>query len=79
MIVPLSILPTQSLFADDPTVVGLISWIDVADSSSEIEGLGAWSLGNNLVLNALKTKYLVVDFWRNVAASVPLFIDGVCP
>lgn len=52
----LSIPLTRSLFARDPTGVGLISWIDEEDYNSEIEGLATWSSENNLVLNTLKIK-----------------------
>lgn len=48
-------------FADDTTVVGLISDNDESAYRDEIQHLTAWCANNNLVLNSKKTKEIVVD------------------
>lgn len=47
------------------------------DYRSEIERLAAWSSENNLALNILKKKDLVVNFQRNATAPVNLVISGI--
>lgn len=49
-------------FADDTTVVGLISGGDESAYQSQGEHLTAWCRVNNLLLNTFKTKELTVDF-----------------
>ena len=49
-------------FADDTTVVGLISGGDESAYQAQGEHLTAWCRVNNLLLNTFKTKELTVDF-----------------
>ena len=51
-------------FADDTTVVGLISNNDKTTYREEVRALGVWCQENNLSLNVNKTKELIVDFRR---------------
>ncbi len=51
-------------FADDTTVVGLISNRDETNYRSEVSRLAGWCSDNNLSLNVEKTKEIVVDFRR---------------
>ena len=65
-------------FADDTTVVGLISSGDETAYRDEVERLVGWCSANNLLLNATKTKELVVDYRRKKTVIQPLMIGGVC-
>ena len=58
-------------FADDTTLIGLISGRDESAYRWEIDHLVTWSGLNNLELNALKTVEMVVDFRRNAAPPSP--------
>nr|XP_061803034.1 cilia- and flagella-associated protein 74-like [Nerophis lumbriciformis] len=49
-------------FADDTTVLGLISNDDETDYRREVQHLESWCHKNNLALNTKKTKEIVVDF-----------------
>ncbi|KAI3360244.1 hypothetical protein L3Q82_014552, partial [Scortum barcoo] len=49
-------------FADDTTVVGLISDNDETHYREEIQHLTQWCSNNNLVLNTSKTKEVIVDY-----------------
>ncbi|KAI5629425.1 gastrula zinc finger protein XlCGF28.1-like, partial [Silurus asotus] len=63
-------------FADDTTVVGLISRNDESAYREEVQRLTAWCGANNLSLNVVKTKEMVVDFRRAQSDQSPLIIDG---
>ncbi|KAI5620346.1 gastrula zinc finger protein XlCGF28.1-like [Silurus asotus] len=63
-------------FADDMTVVGLISKNDESAYREEVQRLPAWCGANNLSLNVDKTKEMVVDFRRTQNDHSPLIIDG---
>ncbi|KAI5097400.1 gastrula zinc finger protein XlCGF28.1-like [Silurus meridionalis] len=63
-------------FADDTTVVGLISRNDESAYREEVQRLTAWCGANNLSLNVDKTKEMVVDFRRAQSDQSPLIIDG---
>ncbi|KAL0148027.1 hypothetical protein M9458_056642 [Cirrhinus mrigala] len=63
-------------FADDTTVVGLISKRDETDYRSEVSRLAAWYRDNNLSLNVEKTKEIIVDFRRAHTQHAPLTING---
>lgn len=66
-------------FADDTTVIGLISEREgETDYRDEVERLTEWCRANNLLINTRKTKELVVDFRRQKSNVQPLLIDGVC-
>jgi DNA gyrase inhibitor GyrI len=49
-------------FADDTTVVGLITSNDETTHRVEVRALGVWSQENNLSPNVNKTKEMIVDF-----------------
>ena len=65
-------------FADDTTVVGLISQGDEAAYREEVQRLTTWCSANNLALNTQKTKEIIVDFRRNRSDPPPLYINGEC-
>uniref|UniRef100_A0A8C6PWZ8 Smoothelin b n=1 Tax=Nothobranchius furzeri TaxID=105023 RepID=A0A8C6PWZ8_NOTFU len=65
-------------FADDTTVVGLISKGDEAEYREEVLKLAAWCSEHNLSLNTKKTKELIVDFRRHSTDLAPLYINGEC-
>jgi hypothetical protein len=58
-------------FADDTTVVGLITNNIKTAYREEVGGLKVWCQVNNLSLNVSKTKELIVDFRRNRAGHAP--------
>ncbi len=64
-------------FADDTTVVGLISNNDEMHYREEVAQLAEWCGANNLSLNVEKTKEVVLDFKRrNSTDHPPLTIDS---
>ena len=63
-------------FADDTTVVGLISGGDETAYRVEVERLSVWCNTNNLILNTSKSKELVVDFRRCKPDIQPITING---
>ena len=63
-------------FADDTTLVGLISKEDESAYRSEIERLRSWCSSNNLELNAQKTVEMVVDFRTKAAPPPPIMLGG---
>uniref|UniRef100_A0A3B5Q3T5 Reverse transcriptase domain-containing protein n=1 Tax=Xiphophorus maculatus TaxID=8083 RepID=A0A3B5Q3T5_XIPMA len=65
-------------FADDTTVVGLISGGDESAYRGEVEQLLQWCRENNLLLNNSKTKELIIDYRRNKTDITPLTIGGKC-
>ncbi|KAF0025100.1 hypothetical protein F2P81_021981 [Scophthalmus maximus] len=63
-------------FADDTTVVGLISHDDDSAYREEVQQLINWCDINNLQLNVNKTKEITVDFRKKQKAHTPLTING---
>ena len=63
-------------FADDTTVVGLISGGDETAYREEVQRLSTWCTLNNLVLNTSKTKELIVDYRRKKSDMQPIAING---
>ncbi|KAL0150016.1 hypothetical protein M9458_054675, partial [Cirrhinus mrigala] len=63
-------------FADDTTVVGLISNNNETHYREEVAQLAKWCGANNLSLNVSKTKEVVMDFRRNSVDHLPLTIDS---
>ncbi len=63
-------------FADDTTVVGIISNRDETNYRSEVSRLAGWCSDKNLSLNVEKTKEIVVDFRRVHSLHAPLTING---
>ncbi|MCJ8742393.1 hypothetical protein PDJAM_G00081580 [Pangasius djambal] len=65
-------------FADDTTVIGLISDNNESDYRAEVEHLAAWCADNNLLLNTSKTKELIVDFRKEKSVPLdPIHINGM--
>ncbi|KAI5615843.1 gastrula zinc finger protein XlCGF28.1-like [Silurus asotus] len=62
-------------FADDTTVLVLISKNDESPYREEVHQLTAWCGPNNLSLNIDKTKHMVVDFRRAQSGHSPLIIN----
>ncbi len=58
-------------FADDTTVVGLISNNDETHYREEVAQLAEWCGANNLSLNVEKTKEVVLDFRRRNSTDHP--------
>uniref|UniRef100_A0A3B1J1U4 Reverse transcriptase domain-containing protein n=1 Tax=Astyanax mexicanus TaxID=7994 RepID=A0A3B1J1U4_ASTMX len=63
-------------FADDTTVLGLITKGDESAYREEVQRLTDWCTVNNLHLNVDRTKEMVVDFRRALHTHSPLNIDG---
>ncbi|KAF0024607.1 hypothetical protein F2P81_023409 [Scophthalmus maximus] len=63
-------------FADDTTVVGLISNNDETHYRKEVSQFVTWCRDNNLFLNINKTKEVVIDFRRGHTHKPPLTING---
>lgn len=74
--IPAHISNTIIKFADDTTVVGLITGGDESAYRAEVERLLGWCSENNLSLNIKKTKELIIDFRRKQEQHPPLFING---
>lgn len=52
-------------YADETTIIGLISSNDESQNREEVENVVQWSKKNNLLLNTSKTCELVIDFCHN--------------
>lgn len=64
-------------YADDTTVIGLISNNDELAYREEVQHLAAWCADNNLALNSKKTKELIVDFRKSRGGThTPIHING---
>ena len=59
-------------FADDTTLIGLISGGDESAYRWEMDHLVTWCGENHLELNTLKTVEMVVDFRKNAAPPAPI-------
>ncbi|KAM4594391.1 uncharacterized protein V3H82_000764 [Fundulus diaphanus] len=66
-------------FADDTTLVGLITKGDETQYRLEVDHLTTWCRDNNLLLNVSKTKEVVVDFRRGHTQHLPLTIELFLP
>ncbi len=64
-------------FANDTSVVGLISSNDETHNREEVAQLAEWCGANNMSLNVEKTKEVVMDFRRNSVDHPPLTIDSL--
>ncbi len=62
-------------FADDTTVIGLITDNDETAYREEVSTLTKWCQENHLSLNIYKTKELVVDYRRQSREHTPITID----
>ena len=63
-------------FADDTTVVGLITDNDETAYREEVRDLAGWCQNNNLCLNVTKTKEMIVDYRKRRTEYAPILIDG---
>ena len=63
-------------FADDTTVVGLITDNNKTAYREEVRDLVVWCQDNNLSLNLSKTKEMIVDYRKRRADHAPIHIDG---
>ena len=64
-------------FADDTTVIGLITDGDETAYREEVENLTSWCQDNNLHLNVSKTKELIVDYRKQQREGhAPIAING---
>ncbi|MGL5102452.1 MAG: alkylated DNA repair protein domain-containing protein, partial [Plesiomonas sp.] len=65
-------------FADDTTVIGLISNNDETAYREEVRHLATWCSNNNLLLNTSKTKEIIVDFRKAKGGTHdPIHINGM--
>ena len=62
-------------FADDTTVVGLITNNDETADREEVRDLSVWCKDNNLSLNIIKTKEMIVDYRKRRTEHAPILID----
>ncbi len=62
-------------FADDKTMIGLITDNDETAYREEVSTLTKWCQENHLSLNIDKTKELVVDYRRQSREHIPFTID----
>jgi hypothetical protein len=63
-------------FADDTTVVSLITDNKETAYREEVRDLAVWCQDNNLSLNGIKTKEMIVDNRKWRAEHAPIHIDG---
>ena len=64
-------------FADDTTILGLITDGDETAYRDEVSALSEWSHDSNLCLNISKTKEMIVDYRKlQRGGHSPLFING---
>jgi hypothetical protein len=71
--------PTPSLsfkFADDTTVLGLITNNNETAYREEVRDLAVLCQDNNLSLNVIKTKEMIVDYRKKRTEHTPILIDG---
>ncbi|KAK6312807.1 hypothetical protein J4Q44_G00161540, partial [Coregonus suidteri] len=61
-------------FADDTTVVGLITDNDETAYREEVRDLAVWCQDNSLSLNVNKTKEMIVDYRKRRAEHAPIHI-----
>ena len=64
-------------FADNTTVVCLITNNDKIAYREEVTALAEWCQENNLSLNVNKMKELIVDFRKQQREHTPIHIDGL--
>uniref|UniRef100_A0A673Y8U9 Reverse transcriptase domain-containing protein n=1 Tax=Salmo trutta TaxID=8032 RepID=A0A673Y8U9_SALTR len=63
-------------FADDTTVVGLITDNNEIAYMEEVRDLAMWCQDNNLSLNVIKTKKMIVDYRKRRTKHASILIDG---
>ena len=62
-------------FADDTTVVGLITDNDEKAYREVVRELAGWCQDNNLSLNVIKTNEMIVDYRKRRNEHAPILID----
>ena len=62
-------------FADDTTVVGLITDNIETAYREEVRDVAGWCQNNSLSLNVTKTKEMVVDYRKRRTEHTPILID----
>ncbi|KAF7668285.1 hypothetical protein LDENG_00021560 [Lucifuga dentata] len=73
--------PSNSIikFADDTTMVGLISGGDESAYQNEVEHLSVWCKDNNLILNTTKIKEMIEELQEeNNGHVAPVHRWGLC-
>jgi hypothetical protein len=63
-------------FADNTTVVGLITDNGVTAYREEVRDLTMWCKDNILSLNVIKTKEMIVDYRKRRTEHAPILING---
>jgi hypothetical protein len=63
-------------FADDIIVVSLITNNDETAYREEVRDLTVWCKDNNVSLNVIKTKEMIVDYRKRRTKHAPILIDG---
>ena len=58
------------------TVVGLINNNDKTAYREEVRDLAVWCQNNNLPLNIIKTKEMIVNYRKRRTEHAPTLIDG---
>ena len=58
------------------TVVGLITDNTETAYREEVRDLAVWCQDNNLSLNVIKTKEMIVDYRKRMTEHSPILIDG---
>ena len=64
-------------FADDTTVVGLITDNDETAYREEVRDLTMWCKDNNLSLNMIKTKEMIVDYRQRRTKHAPIQVESI--
>ena len=62
-------------FADDTTVIGLITNNNEDAYRDEVRDLSIWCQNNSLSLNVDKTKELIIDFRKTKSVKLPVLIN----
>ena len=62
-------------FADDTTVVGLITDNDETVYREEVRDLAMWCQDNNLSINVIKTMEMIVDYRKRRTEHAPILIN----
>ena len=63
-------------FANDTSVVGLITDNNETAYREEVRDLAVWCQDNNLSLNVIKTKEMIVDNRKKRTEHAPILVDG---
>jgi hypothetical protein len=64
-------------FADDTIVVGLITDNDETAKREEVRDMALWCQDNNLSLNMIKTKEMIVDYRKRMTEHAPFASTGL--